>query len=80
LKVNGHHDRYWVGFADTRVLLVWNGYMQVVTKQRRYDLMIDITKEYTWLGVNGMQAVLRKVKQRFQTTRKGFGSSILDKQ
>jgi hypothetical protein len=42
--------------------------------------MIDGTKEYTWLGVNDTQAVLRKVKQGSQTTRKGFSSSILEKQ
>jgi hypothetical protein len=30
VKVSGHHDGYWVGFADTRVLLVWNGYRQVL--------------------------------------------------
>jgi hypothetical protein len=38
------------------------------------------TKEYTWLRVDDMQAVLMKVKQGSQTTRKCFGSSILEKQ
>jgi hypothetical protein len=31
--------------------------------------MIDGTKEYTWLGVNDMQALLRKVKQGFDTNK-----------
>jgi hypothetical protein len=46
--------RYWVGFADTRVLLERNGYMQELTKSQRYGLVIDGTKEYTLLGVNDM--------------------------
>jgi hypothetical protein len=27
------------------------------------------TKGYTWLGVNDVQALLRKVKQRFETNK-----------
>jgi hypothetical protein len=73
-------DRYWVGFADTRVLLERNGYRQVLTKSQRYGLMIDGTKDYTLLGVNDMQAVLKKVKQGSQIMRKGFSSSTLEKQ
>jgi hypothetical protein len=73
-------DRYWVGFADTRVLLEWNGYRQVLTKSQRYGLMIDGTKDYTLLGVNDMQAVLKKVKQGSQIMRKGFSSSTSEKQ
>jgi hypothetical protein len=73
-------DRYWVGFADTRVLLERNGYRQVLTKSQRYGLMIDGTKDYTLLGVNDMQAVLRKVKQGSQIMRKDFSSSTSEKQ
>jgi hypothetical protein len=39
--MNRHHDGYWVGFADIRVLLEWNGYMRVLAKQQRYGSMID---------------------------------------
>jgi hypothetical protein len=45
------------------VLLELNVYRQLLTKPQRYGLMIDGTKEYTLLGVNDMQALLRKVKQ-----------------
>jgi hypothetical protein len=44
--------------------------MQVLTKPQRYDLMIDGTKEYTWLGVNDVQALLREVKQELETHKK----------
>jgi hypothetical protein len=67
--VSGHHDGYWVGFANTRVLLKRNGYRKVLAKPQQYGLMIDGTKEYTWLGVNDMQALLRKVKQGFDTNK-----------
>jgi hypothetical protein len=57
LEVNGHRDRYWVGFANTRALLLRNGYRHVLTKPQQYDSMIHETKEYTWLGVNDIQAL-----------------------
>jgi hypothetical protein len=67
--VSGHHDGHWVGFVNTTVLLEWNGYRKVHTKPQRYGLMIDETKEYTWLGVNEMQALLRKFKEGFDTNK-----------
>jgi hypothetical protein len=30
------------------------------------------TKEYTWLGVNDMQELLREVKQGFKTNKEGL--------
>jgi hypothetical protein len=37
------------------------------------------TKEYTWLGVNDMQVILWKVKQGFETNKRGFRSLVLEK-
>jgi hypothetical protein len=72
MKVSGHHDGYWVGFADTRVLLVWNGYRQVLTTPQRYDLMIDVNQG-VHLGESERYAILlKKVKQGSDTTRKSF--------
>jgi hypothetical protein len=80
VKVSGHHDGYWVGFADTRVLLVWNGYRQVLTTPRRYDLMIDVNQG-VHLGESERYAILhKKVKQGSDTTRKSFWPTILEKQ
>jgi hypothetical protein len=39
--MNEHHDGYWVGFADTRVLLAHNSYRKVLVKPQRYGSMKD---------------------------------------
>jgi hypothetical protein len=36
LEVNGHHVGYWVGFADTRVLLESNGGREALANPQRY--------------------------------------------
>jgi hypothetical protein len=38
------------------------------------------TKEYTWVRVNDIQVLFRKVKQGFKIMRKDFRSAILEKQ
>jgi hypothetical protein len=39
--MNEHHDGYWVGFADTRVLFEQNGYREVFVNPQQYGSMID---------------------------------------
>jgi hypothetical protein len=41
LGMNEHHDGYWVGFSNTRVLLERKGYRKVLVKPQRYNSMID---------------------------------------
>jgi hypothetical protein len=38
------------------------------------------TKEYTWAGVNDMQGLIRKSSKDLKQTRKGFLSTVLEKQ
>jgi hypothetical protein len=45
------------------------GYKKALTKPQSYGSMIDVNKGYTWLEVNDMQALLRKVKQGPETNK-----------
>jgi hypothetical protein len=38
------------------------------------------TKEYTWLEVNDMQALLREIEQGLETNKEGLLIKILEKQ
>jgi hypothetical protein len=38
------------------------------------------TKEYTWLEVNDMQALLREIEQGLETYKEGLLIKILEKQ
>jgi hypothetical protein len=38
------------------------------------------TKEYTWVGVNDMQGLIRKSSKDLKQTRKGFLSTVLERQ
>jgi hypothetical protein len=38
------------------------------------------TKEYTWVGVNDMQGLLRKSRKDLKQTRKAFLYTVLEKQ
>jgi hypothetical protein len=38
------------------------------------------TKGYTWLGVNDIQALLKNVKQGFETNEEGLSIINLEKQ
>jgi hypothetical protein len=66
-----HYLGYWINLDDSQVLLGHQvGYMEARVKPQRYSSMMDVNQWYTWLGVNDVQALFRKVKQEFETNKK----------
>jgi hypothetical protein len=68
-----------IDLANTRAPVEWNGCRKAHANPQQYGSMVDAIKEYTWLGVDDMQALLRKVEQGFETNKGGFRLLVLEK-